>query len=51
MKINIKATNIDLTEAIREYTMEKVQAMEHYFDNIQNADVEIGLDSQNKAKP
>ena len=51
MKINIKATNIDLNEAIREYTMEKVQALEHYFDNIQNADVEIGLDSQNKAKP
>lgn len=51
MKINIKATHIDLTDAIREYAMEKVQAMEHYFDNIQNADIEIGMDKQDKEKP
>jgi len=51
MTINIKATNMELTDAIREFTLEKVESLSHYFDNIQAADVEIGVDPQNKAKP
>ena len=31
MKINIKATNLELTEAIREYTEKKVSSLEKYF--------------------
>lgn len=31
MKINIKATNLELTEAIRDYTEKKVSSLEKYF--------------------
>ena len=31
MKINIKATNLELTEAIREYAEKKVSSLEKYF--------------------
>jgi len=51
MITNIKATNIELTEAIKEYALEKVEALTHYFDNIQSADIEVGMDKQNKEKP
>jgi len=43
MKINIKATNAKLTPEAHEMINEKVGGLTKYFDNIIEADVEIGL--------
>ena len=45
MKINIKATNAKLTPAAHDMINEKVGSLDKYFDNIIEADVEIGLTS------
>ena len=45
MKINIKATNAKLTPAAHEMINEKIGSLDKYFDNIIEADVEIGLTS------
>ena len=54
MKINIKATKIELTDEIKNYVQEKMNMLEKYLGNIsvQNCDVEIGLSigGQNSGK-
>lgn len=44
MKINIKATNIELTPAISEYVTKKISALEKYFDKSPDAvaHIEVG---------
>ena len=42
MRVDIKATNMDLTEAIKSYVSEKLGGLDKYFDNIQQIDVEVG---------
>lgn len=48
MKINIKATNIELTPAISSYVEKKVSAVEKYFENTPDAvvQVEVGKTTQ-----
>lgn len=47
MKINIKATGIELTEAISDYVHKKVSALEKYFDKPDAvARVEVGRSTQ-----
>ena len=48
MKINIKATNIELTPAISSYVEKKVSAVEKYFENTTDAvaQVEVGKSTQ-----
>ncbi|MEX2014213.1 MAG: ribosome-associated translation inhibitor RaiA [Parcubacteria group bacterium] len=50
MKINIKATGIELTEAISNYVHKKISAIEKYMDKANSADavarVEVGKSSQ-----
>ncbi len=43
MKINVKSTKLELTEAIRNYFQEKMDMLEKYFGSIKviNCDVEI----------
>ncbi|HQF57307.1 MAG TPA: ribosome-associated translation inhibitor RaiA [Candidatus Magasanikbacteria bacterium] len=52
MKINIQGTGIELTEAIKRYAIEKTKSLEKYFDNIQQADIDVGMNTQrhNKGK-
>ena len=50
MKINIKATNMDLTESIKNYANEKLGGIDKYFDNIQQIDVEVGKTTKGQAK-
>lgn len=52
MNVNIKATNIDLTDAIREYVHSKVSALEKLIGNDENINlyVEIGKESNHHNK-
>lgn len=50
MKINLKATNCELTAAIRDFTQQKIGGVDKYFNNIQQADVEIGKTSAKHRK-
>ncbi|NLZ96827.1 MAG: ribosomal subunit interface protein, partial [Candidatus Magasanikbacteria bacterium] len=45
MKINIQGTGIELTEAIKRYAIEKTKSLEKYFDNIQQADIDVGMNT------
>lgn len=45
MNINIKGTGIELTEAIKKYATEKVESLTKFFDNIQSADIDVGMQS------
>ena len=45
MQINIKAKNAKLTPEAHAFINEKIGSLEKYFDNIIEADVEIGLTS------
>lgn len=50
MRLNIKATNFDLTAAIKAHVEEKFGALEKYFDNIQSVDIELGLITKGQQK-
>lgn len=50
MKINLKATNMDLTPAIRAYVEEKLGGIDKYFDNMQQIDVEVGKTTKGQNK-
>jgi len=45
MRINIKATNIELTSEIKNYVQEKMDMLEKYLGSIQvlHCDVEVGM--------
>lgn len=45
MNLRIKATKIELTQAIKEYVQEKMDMLEKYLSNVQviNCDVEVGV--------
>jgi len=52
MKINIKATKIELTDAIKSYVEEKINMLEKNLGSIKivNCDVEVGLTSSHHNK-
>lgn len=54
MKINLKATNLELTEALKDYIQVKVDMLEKYLGDVQvlNCDFEIdkAVGDQNKGK-
>ena len=50
MRINIKATNFELTAAIKSHVEEKFGALDKYFDNIQGVDIELGLITKGQQK-
>lgn len=50
MKIDIKGTNMELTEAIKDYVNEKIGSLEKFFDNIVEARVEVGKTSNHHQK-
>ncbi len=50
MKIDIKGTNMELTEAIKNYVSEKIGSLEKFHDNILEARVDIGLTTNHHQK-
>jgi len=50
MKIDIKGTNMELTEAIKDYVNEKIGSLEKFFDGILEARVDIGLTNKHHQK-
>lgn len=52
MNINVQAIGTDMTDAINSYAREKADTLTKYFDNIQQVDVTVGLNSthHNKGK-
>lgn len=50
MQINIKATGIELTDAIKKHVEEKTNDLRTYFDNIQGIDVILGKESEHHNK-
>lgn len=50
MKVNIKATNVELTSAIRTAVEEKFSGLDKYFNNILQIDVEVGLITKGQQK-
>lgn len=50
MNININATGVKLTRAMRNYVEEKFVDLDKFFDNIQKVDVDVGKRSEHHNK-
>ncbi|MFA5188960.1 MAG: ribosome-associated translation inhibitor RaiA [Patescibacteria group bacterium] len=50
MQIDIKGTNMELTQAIKAYIDEKIGGLEKFFDQILEARVEVGLTTKHHQK-
>lgn len=50
MKVNIKATNIELTEAIKKAVQDKFSGLDKYFNNILQMEVEVGMTTTKQQK-
>jgi putative sigma-54 modulation protein len=50
MNIKIKGTGIELTEATKNYVEEKIGGLIKFFDNIQSADIDVGMNSHHHNK-
>jgi ribosomal subunit interface protein len=50
MKIDIKGTNMELTQAIKDYVNDKISGLEKFFDNIIEARVEVGKTANHHQK-
>lgn len=49
MKITIKATNTELTDALRDYAEEKINALEKYIPRVKHAKVELEVDKRHQS--
>lgn len=50
MILTIKATNMELTDPIREYAETKATSLEKFFKQIQKIEIDIGLDNKHHLK-
>lgn len=50
MQIEIKGTNLELTEALKDYVNEKVGSLEKFFDQALIARVDVGLTTKHHQK-
>ena len=50
MRVNLKGTNLELTDGIKDQVQEKLGSLDKYFNNIQQVDVEVGLTTTNQQK-
>lgn len=41
MQINYKGHGIEMTDALKEYSVKKLQKIEHFFHNVQKIDIEL----------
>ena len=44
MQINIQGKGTELTQALKDYAMKKLNKIEHFFHNIQQIDIELEVD-------
>ena len=50
MVINIKASGMELTDAIKQYAEDKANTLTKYFNNIMQIDIDLGLKSHHHLK-
>ena len=50
MKVNIKATNMELAPSVTELVQEKMGSLDKYFNNIQQIEVEVGMTTRGQQK-
>jgi len=50
MVINIQFSNVDSTDALKSYAYDKINGLQKYFDNIQQADINIGRTTNHHQK-
>jgi putative sigma-54 modulation protein len=50
MQIKIKGTNMELTEAIKDYVNDKIGSLAKYFDGILEARVDVGVTTKHHQK-
>ncbi|MFB6226444.1 MAG: ribosome hibernation-promoting factor, HPF/YfiA family [Candidatus Paceibacteria bacterium] len=50
MVINIQFTDVESTDALRNYAHDKIEGLQKYFDNIQQADVDVGRTTDHHQK-
>ncbi|MEK7084076.1 MAG: ribosome-associated translation inhibitor RaiA [Patescibacteria group bacterium] len=50
MITTIHGTDIELTDALKQYAEEKISGLTKFFDNIQKAEIDIGLRSRHHQK-
>jgi len=50
MTINIKASGMELTDAIKQYAEDKANTLTKYFNNIMQIDIDLGLKSHHHLK-
>lgn len=50
MNINLKATNVDLTENLKSYVEKKMNSLAKYFNNIIEINAEVGMNSLHHQK-
>ena len=50
MTINIRAKNMDLTDAIRQYAEDKLMSLDKFYEKIIHIEVDLGLDTTHHNK-
>jgi len=50
MIINIHATGIELTDALKQYATEKMEGLTKFYENIQTIDIDIGIRNHHHQK-
>jgi len=50
MNIQIKGTGMELTDAIKQYTEDKVKTLEKFFDKITDVAIDVGMESHHHLK-
>ncbi len=50
MKVNIQATNIEMTDALKAHAQDRAESLQKFFDNIQQVDVDFGMDNHHHQK-
>ncbi|OGY42206.1 MAG: ribosomal subunit interface protein [Candidatus Buchananbacteria bacterium RBG_13_39_9] len=50
MQIDIKGTNLELTDALKDYVNDKIGSLDKFFDEILEARVDIGLTTKHHQK-
>ncbi|HDQ22776.1 MAG TPA: ribosome-associated translation inhibitor RaiA [Candidatus Uhrbacteria bacterium] len=50
MQIHIKGTNLELTDAIKNYAHEKISSLEKFYDGVLIARVEVGVTTKHHQK-
>ncbi len=50
MTFNLRATGMDMTEAINQYAEEKLTSLDKYYENIIHIEAEVSLDTKHHNK-